>query len=251
VGKALIAMAVALTAAVPVRAAEIHVLSAAVMQTVFKDAAAEFERASGHKLVFDYRTMGAITERVLKGDSAELVIGSTASLTRLVAEGKIDPRSTVDIAKVGVGLIVPAGDPKPRLESVDDLRRALLGAQRVVYADPAGGGAAGIHVAKVIERLGIADEVRPKTKYGAGGDVAEVAMAQGTGTLGLTQISEIVGKPGGQFVGPLPAELQNYTGVTVGIPTAAHSSPAVAAFIQFLKGPVVASALRARGMQPE
>src|SRR5438477_1016439 len=93
VGKALIAIAVALTAAVPVRAAEIHVLSAAVMQTVFKDAAAEFERASGHKLVFDYRTMGAITERVLKGDSAELVIGSTASLTRLVAEGKIDPRS--------------------------------------------------------------------------------------------------------------------------------------------------------------
>ena len=123
-GKALIAMAVALTAAVPARAAEIHVLSAAVMQTVFKDAAAEFERASGHKLVFDYRTMGAITERVLKGDSAELVIGSTASLTRLVAEGKIDPRSTVNIAKVGVGLIVPVGDPMPRLESVDDLRRA-------------------------------------------------------------------------------------------------------------------------------
>ena len=249
-GKALIAIAVALTAAVPVRAAEIHVLSAAVMQTVFKDAAAEFERASGHKLVFDYRTMGAITERVLKGDSAELVIGSTASLTRLVAEGKIDPRSTVDIAKVGVGLIVPAGDPKPRLESVDDLRRALLGAQRVVYADPAGGGAAGIHVAKVIERLGIADEVRPKTKYGAGGDVAEVAMAQGTGTLGLTQISEIVGKPGGQFVGPLPEELQNYTGVTVGTPAGAPQSEPVAQFIRFLKSPAVAAAIATRGMQP-
>ena len=249
--KMLRAIVLASSTATPARSAEIHVLSAAAMQTVFKDAAGEFERASGHKLVFDYRTMGAITERVLKGDSAELVIGSTASLTRLVAEGKIDPRSTVDIAKVGVGLIVPAGDPKPRLESVDDLRRALLGAQRVVYADPAGGGAAGIHVAKVIERLGIADEVRPKTKYGAGGDVAEVAMAQGTGTLGLTQISEIVGKPGGQYGGPLPAELQNYTGVTVGISTTAHRSPAVAAFIQFLRGPVIASALRARGMQPE
>src|SRR5256885_12888386 len=220
------------------------------MQTVFKDAAAEFERASGHKLVFDYRTMGAITERVLKGDSAELVIGSTASLMRLVAEGKIDPRSTVDIAKVGVGLIVPAGDPKPRLESVDDLRRALLGAKRVVYADPAGGGAAGIHVAKLIERLGIADEVRPRTKYGAGGDVAEVTMAQGAGTLGLTQISEIVGKPGADFVGPLPETLQNYTGVAAGIPVASTQPAAAAELIIFLKGPAVAAAMKRPGMQP-
>ena len=107
-----------------------------------------------------------------------------------------------------------------------------------------------VAVALTAAVLGIADEVRPRTKYGAGGDVAEVTMAQGAGTLGLTQISEIVGKPGGQFVGPLPEELQTYTGVTVGTPAGAPQSEPVAQFIRFLKSPAVAAAIAARGMQP-
>ena len=248
--KALIATLLASIAAMPARAAEIHILSAAAMQTVFASIAPAFEQASGHKLVFAYTTMGAITERVLKGETADLVVGSTASMTRLVKEGRIDAQSTVDIARVGVGLVVPTGTAKPPLRSVDDLRNALLGAKRVVYADPAGGGAAGIHVAKLIEKLGIAAELRPKTKYGAGGDVFEVTLAQGEGTLGLTQISEIVGRPGGEFVGALPEELQNYTGITVGTPSGAARSAPVVAFIEFLKSPAATSAIRARGMQP-
>ena len=220
------------------------------MQTVFANIASAFEQASGHKLVFAYTTMGAITERVLKGETADLVVGSTTSMTRLVKEGRIDPQSTVEIARVGVGLVVPTGTAKPPLRSVDDFRNALLAAKRVVYADPAGGGAAGIHVAKLIEKLGIAAELGPKTKYGAGGDVFEVTLAQGEGTLGLTQISEIVGKPGGEFVGALPDELQNYTGITVGTLSGAASAAPVVAFIEFLKGPAAGSAIRARGMQP-
>jgi molybdate transport system substrate-binding protein len=247
--KALIATLLASIAAMPARAAEIHILSAAAMQTVFANIAPAFEQASGHKLVFAYTTMGAITERVLKGETPDLVVGSTASMTRLVNEGRIDAHSTVDIARVGVGLVVPTGTTKPPLRSVDDFRSALLGAKLVVYANPAGGGAAGIHVAKLIEKLGIAGELRPKTKYAAGGDVFEVTLAQGEGTLGLTQISEIVGRPGGEFVGALPAELQNYTGVTVGTPSAAARSTPVVTFIEFLKGPAAASAIRARGMQ--
>jgi len=248
--KALIATLLASIAAMPARAAEIHILSAAAMQTVFANIAPAFEQAAGRRLVFTYTTMGAITERVLKGETADLVVGSTASMTRLVKEGKIDPHSTVEIARVGVGLVVPTGTAKPPLRSVDDFRNALLAAKRVVYADPAGGGAAGIHVAKLIERLGIAAELRPKTKYGAGGDVFEVTLAHGEGTLGLTQMSEIVGRPGGEFVGALPEELQNYTGITVGTPSGAARSAPVAAFIEFLRSPAAASAILARGMQP-
>ena len=247
---ALIATLLASLAAMPARAAEIHILSAAAMQTVFANIAPAFEQASGHKLVFAYTTMGAITERVLKGETADLVVGSTASMTRLVKEGRIDPQSTVDIARVGVDVVVPSGTAKLPLRSVDDFRNALLAAKRVVYADPAGGGAAGIHVAKLIEKLGIAAELGPKTKYGAGGDVFEVTLAQGEGTLGLTQMSEIVGRPGGEFVGPLPEELQNYTGITGGTPLGAARSAPVAAFIEFLKSPAAASAIVARGMQP-
>jgi molybdate transport system substrate-binding protein len=239
-----IGMAVALSCA----AAEIRVLSAAVMQTVFQEVIAEFERTTGHQVRFVYATMGAITERVLGGEIADVIIGSTPSLARLAKEDKVNAGSLVTIARVGVGAVVPAGTPKPAFATVDDVKAALRGARVVVYANPAGGGAAGIHVGKVIERLGIADELKQKTRFGAGGDVNEVTLAQGAGALGLTQISEIVGKPGAVFVGPLPDELQNYTGVTVATPS---PTGLTAAFIAFLQGPSAAAAMKRRGMEPQ
>jgi molybdate transport system substrate-binding protein len=233
------------------RAADIRLLSAAVMQSVFKDVVGDFEHASGHKLIITYATMGAINQRVLNGETADLVIGSTPSIAGLVKAGRISADSQVTIAKVGVGIVVPSGTPKPPMASVEDFKRALLAATTVVYADPAGGGAAGIHVGRVIEKLGLADQLKSKTKFGAGGDVTEVALAQGNGTLGITQISEIVDKPGAEFVGPLPSELQNYTGITAGIPTDAKRSEAVTAFVRFLESPVTTAAIKAKGMQVE
>ena len=236
----------------PAQAADLRLLSAAAMQTVFNGIAADFERTSGHKLVITYATMGAITQQMLLGGTtADLVVGSTESIETLMKAGRIRPYSQVTICKVGVGLVVPSGTAKPALASVEDFKRALLGATVVVYANPAGGGAAGIHVARVIERLGLAEQLKPKTRFGKGGDVTEVTLALGEGTLGITQISEIVDKPGAQFVGPMPDALQNYTGVTLGVPTEARPSLAAAAFIAFLQGPIAAAAIRARGMEPE
>jgi molybdate transport system substrate-binding protein len=183
------------------------------------------------------------------GATPDLVIGSTPSMAGLAKEGKINADSLVTIAKVGAGMVVPTGTPKPRVASSDDLKRALLAAKTVVYADPAGGGAAGIHIARVIEKLGISDQLKPKTKFGAGGDVTEVTLAQGDGAFGMTQISEIVGKRGAEFVGPLPDELQNYTGITAGTPTGAKQSEAVTAFVKFLKSPAVIGVMNAKGMQ--
>ena len=235
----------------PARAAEIRVLSAAAMQTIFHMINGEFERTSGHKLVFAYTTMGAITERILAGETADVIIGSTQSLERLAKEGKVDAGSRVTIAKVGIGVVVPTGTPRPPMRTVDDLTRALLGATTVVYAFPAGGGAAGVHIGRVIEQLGISEQVKSKTRFGAGGDVTEVTLAQGPGTLGMTQISEIVNKPGANYVGPFPDDVQNYTGVTVGIPAGAKPSKAVTEFIAFLKGPTAGAAIRERGMEAE
>jgi molybdate transport system substrate-binding protein len=233
------------------KAAEIRLLSAAAMQTVFGMITDEFERTSGHRLVFAYTTMGAITQRVLAGESADLIVGATQSLDRLAQEGRIDPASRVTIARVGIGAVVPAGTAKPPIGSADELCRALLAANTVVYAFPAGGGAAGVHIARVIERLGIAEQLKAKTRFGQGGDVTEVTLAQGPGAFGMTQISEIVHKPGADYVGPFPPELQNYTGVTIGTPAGATPSQAVQAFIAFLHGPSAAAAIKARGMEME
>jgi molybdate transport system substrate-binding protein len=236
----------------PAQAADLRLLSAAAMQTVFNGIAADFERASGYKLAITYATMGAITQQMLLGGTtADLVVGSTESIETLMKAGRIRPYSQVTICKVGVGLVVPSGTPKPALTSVEEFKRALVDAKLVVYANPAGGGAAGIHVARVIERLGLTEQLKPKTRFGKGGDVTEVTLGLGEGALGITQISEIVDKPGAQFVGPMPDALQNYTGVTLGIPAEARSLRATAAFVAFLQGPIAAAAIKARGMEPE
>jgi molybdate transport system substrate-binding protein len=233
----------------PARAAEVQLLSAAAMQSVFKEIAGEFERASGHKLIIRYATMGAITSRVLGGETPDLVIGSTQSISSLVSEGRIRPDSQLTICKTGVGIVTPVTAPKLEIADVDDFKRALLAAKVIVYADPAGGGAAGIHIANVLRRLGIARRLARRTTFGAGGDVTEVTLAQGDGALGMTQISEIVGKSDARFVGPLPGDLQNYTGVTAGIPIGMPRSPAVTAFVDFMRSPTAIAALQAKGME--
>src|SRR5262245_22479815 len=173
----LTALAAWLGASFPAAADDIRLLSAAAMQSVFREIAGDFERASGHKLSITYATMGAITRRIRGGEATDVVIGSTPSIETLVKEGKIRNDSWVVLGQVGVGVVAPIGTEVPRIASIEDLRRALLGAKVVVYADPARGGAAGIHVATVIEKLGIAEQMEGKTRYGAGGDVTELTLA--------------------------------------------------------------------------
>jgi molybdate transport system substrate-binding protein len=230
-------------------ASEIRLLSAAAMQSVFKEIANEFERESGHRLAITYATMGAINQRVWSGETADLIIGSTLSISGLVTAGKVRRDSQVQISKVGVGIVVPSGTPKPIIASVEDLKRALLAAKTVIYADPAGGGAAGIHVAALIEKMGISEQIKSRIKFGVGGDITEVTLASGPGALGLTQISEIVNKPGAEFVAPLPDEIQNYTGISAGIPTGPTWLKAVATFVAFLKSAKAGEAMKAAGMQ--
>jgi molybdate transport system substrate-binding protein len=230
-------------------AAEIRLLSAASIQEVFREIIGDFERASGHKMIIHYSTMGAITDRIRGGEEADLVISSAQSIATLLSEGKIEPASQIRISKVGVGVVVPSGTAVPAIASAEDLSRALLAAKTVVYADPSRGGAAGIHIARVIQQLGVAEQIKPKIKLGAGGDVTEVTVAQGEGTLGMTQVSEIVGKPGAVFVGPFPEKLQNYTIFAAGRPTGATQREAVSAFLDFLKSPAALATMKAKGMQ--
>jgi molybdate transport system substrate-binding protein len=233
----------------PADAAEIRVLSAAAMQSVLKQVTGGFERNSGHRLIIDYGTMGAIHQRVLGGETADLIIGSTDSMSNLMKEGRIRADSQITVCKVGVGIVVPSGTPNVPMRSIEDLKRALLAAKTIVYAEPVRGGAAGIHIARVIEQLGLAEQLKTKTVFGGGGDVTEVTLAQGDGALGMTQISEIVEKPGADFVGPLPDAVQNYTGVAAGIPIGAARSEAVVAFMEFLKSPTAVAVIRAKGME--
>lgn len=239
-----------LAAACPAGADEIRLLSAAAMQSVFKEVAGEFERTSGHKLTITYATIGGVNERVLKGEAADVIIGSTLSMPALVKAGKIRADSQVVVCKTDIGLVVPVSAPRPPMASVEDFKQAVLAARVLVYSDPVRGGAAGIHIGRVLDNLGLADRLKSRITLGAGGDVTEVTIAQGEGALGITQISEIVGKPTAAYVGPLPAELQNTTVFVAAIPGAGNPSDAAAAFIRFLGSPAAVRAIKAKGMQP-
>lgn len=244
-----VSTALLIASASPAGADEIRLLSAAAMQSVFKEIAGEFERASGHKLTIAYGTIGGVNQRVLAGEPADVVIGSTLSMPALVTQGKIRADSQVTICRTGIGLVVPLGTAKPRMASAEDFKQAVLAAKVLVYADPVRGGAAGVHVGRVLQELGLAGRLKSSIKLGAGGDVTEVTIAQGEGALGITQISEIVGKPTAEYVGPLPSELQNYTVFVAGVPSGAKASEAVTAFIRFLGSPATVAAIRAKGME--
>jgi len=246
-----LALFATLSCAGTARADEVRLLSAAAMQTVFKQIAGDFERGSGHKLIIAYGTIGGITQRVLDGEAADVVIGSTLSMPALVQKGRIKRGSQVVLCKTGIGLVVPAGTPKPSMASIGDFKAAMVGAKVVVYADPVRGGAAGVHVGRVLRELDLAGRLKSQITLAAGGDVTEVTLAQGAGALGVTQISEIVGKPGAEYVGPMPDELQNYTVFVAGTPAAARSSDAVTSFIKFMKSPAATAAIKARGMEVE
>jgi molybdate transport system substrate-binding protein len=232
-----------------VKAGELRLLSAASIQEVFKDVLGDFEHASGHRVILQYATMGAITERIRNGEPADLVISSRQSVATLLNEQRIEAGSQTSISKVGVGVVVAAGSPVPVIASVEDFRRTLAGAKTIVYADPTGGGAAGIHIARVILGLGLAEQLTPKTVLAAGGDVTEVTLSQGEGAVGMTQISEIVGKPGAVFAGPLPRELQNYTVFAGGRPVGAQHPEIADALLRFLKSPSALAAMKAKGME--
>lgn len=230
-------------------AGELRLLSAASIQEVFKEVLGDFEGGSGHKIILQYATMGAITERIRNGEQADLVISSRQSVGSLLNEQRIEAGSQTAISKVGVGVVVTSGSPAPIIATVEDFRRSLAAAKTIVYADPDRGGAAGIHIARVIRELGLADQLKPKTVLAAGGDVTEVTLAKGEGALGMTQISEIVGKPGASFAGPLPAALQNYTVFAGGRPVGAKNPEIADALLKFLKRPSTLAVMKAKGME--
>ena len=232
----------------PGHAAEFRVLSAAAMQSVFKDIRDEFQKKSGYRLILHYGTIGAVNEWTSAGEEADLVVSSSRSMRWLVHQGKIKAGTETVICETGIGIVTAAGI-ELSIASVEDFKRALLAAKAIVYADPARGGAAGIHVAKVISQLGLTEQLKPKLRLAAGGDVTEVTLSLGPGALGITQISEIADKPQAQLVAPLPEELQNYTVFVAGVPANAPQSDGAAALLKFLRSPKVTAVIRTKGMK--
>src|SRR5437016_3006495 len=170
----------------------------------------DFEKSSGHNVTITYGTAGAVADRVQKGEAADVVISSGPLIDQLQAQGKVVAGSRVNLTKVGIGVFVRKGAVKPDISSADAFKRSMLAARSIAYPDPAGGGASGIYVASLLERLGIAAEMKPKTKLSTL-ETLYASVASGDVEIGFNQISEILAQLTVELAGPLPPATQNYT----------------------------------------
>jgi molybdate transport system substrate-binding protein len=209
----------------------------------------EFEKQTGHKVILENDTVGALTKRIEGGEAFDLAVLTPAAVNDLSAKGKFVAGSRTNLGRVGVGVVVKEGAPKPDISSADAFKKALLAAKSVAYIDPAAGGSSGIYVAGLLDRLGVAADVKPKAKLIPGGAVAE-HIARGEAELGIHQISEILPVKGITLVGPLPADIQNYTVYAAGLGANGKEGEAAKALLKTLSGPAAADALKSKGMEP-
>jgi molybdate transport system substrate-binding protein len=238
-----------LTAGTTARAAEMKLLCAVALHPAIDALIPDFEKSSGHKVVVAYGTAGAVADRVQKGEAADVVISSVPMIDRLQAQGKAVAGDRVIIAKVGVGAFVRKGAAKPDISSADAFKRSMLAARSIAYPDPAGGGASGIYVASLLERLGIAGDMKPKTKLLPPTQVLYASVASGEVEIGFNQISEILAQPTVELAGPLPPAIQNYTQFAPAIVTGTGQTDAGRALIAFLSSPAAQAVLKTKGFE--
>ena len=247
-----LSLAIMLVAAAAPRgagAAEIKVLTAGAFKQVLLALLPAFEQQTGHKVTVENDTVGALIKRIDGGEGFDLAVLTPTAVDDLAKKGKFIAGSRKNLARVGVGVVVKEGAAKPDIGSVDAFKKMLLAAKSVAYIDPAAGGSSGIYVAGLLDKLGIAANVKPKAKLIPGGAVAQ-HIANGEAELGIHQISEILPVKGVTLVGPLPSEIQNHTVYAAGLGANAKESAAAKALLDALSGPASAEVLKSRGMEP-
>jgi len=237
---------------VPIRevsAVELNVLAAGAVEAVVRDVVGSFEKESGYTVKLTYAPVGALRDKIYAGEPADLTIVTPVIIEQLLARGLVRSGTRTDLGRVGGGIAVRKGAPRPAIGTPEDLKRALLAAKEIYYADPKIA-TAGAYFLQVADRLGIGEEVRKKGRTAGGGKVSMELMARSTAeAIGLTQISEILSVPEVELVGPYPGDLQlmtTYTGIL--LERTPHPA-ATEAFLRFLTSSPVQARFKQQGYE--
>jgi molybdate transport system substrate-binding protein len=220
----------------------LKILSGGAMRTLMTDLVPLFEQANGTKVEVEYLLTSVLLKDIKAGAVFDIALLPRPELDELTQAGKISDGATVDIARSTVGLAVRAGVPKPDIGTVAAFRQVLLEARSVSYSD----GPSGAYIAGLLERLGIAEAMKPKTRL-TSKPVAEL-VAAGEAEIGMQQIVAILPVRGAELVGPLPAELQNVIIYAAGVSSGSSDTAAARAFIGFMKTPQAARLMRPKGL---
>jgi molybdate transport system substrate-binding protein len=222
----------------------ITVLSGGAMRRFMAEAVPLFERETGIKVATRFAQTRVLKKEIEDGAAFDIALLPRWAIDQLVEAGRI-AGAPIDAIRSIVGLMVRAGMPRPDIETVERFKNVLRQAKSISYSK----GPSGDYVAELLERLGLAPEMKDKTVFAIGRPVGEV-IANGEADVGMQQIIEITPVAGADLVGPLPKELQNFVLYTAGFAADATDKTTGRAFVTFLASPEAIRIIRAKGMEP-
>src|SRR5471032_2862031 len=221
-------------------AVEITVLSTQATEQAYRELLPQFEKATGHTVKINYTGTLDAKKRIAAGEFFDLLIMASPEIESFLASGTLAPGSRVDLAKSGVGVGVKAGAPKPAISSTEAFKKTLLAAKSIGYST----GPSGNYVIGLFDRLGIADQIKPKLKQTGTGVFVGSIVASGEVEIGIQQVSEMSHFQGVDYVGALPTDIQKMTIFSSGVAPKAAQTVAAKALVKFLTAPSSAAAYK-------
>ena len=229
-----------------VHAQELKVIASTGVYSVLQEMIPGFEKQANIKLTVTYDTSNIILQRVQSGESADLIILTSSAIDDLIRQGKVAAAGRTNLASSGIGFAIRAGAKRPEISTPEELKKTLLAAQSIAYT---GTGASGIYFLKVVNQLGIGEEVKAKAISPPGGHIAKL-VAAGDAQLGVQMKSELMGVPGSEYIGPLPPQLQMNTVFTAGIFSNSSQPSKSLELVRYLSAPSQAPIYLKLGMDP-
>jgi molybdate transport system substrate-binding protein len=239
------AITVALLQAAGASAEEIRVLSSVGIKTVVEELAPQFEKATKHKVTAVFDLASTLKSKIEGGEAFDVAILTPPRLDDLIAKGRVSPASKSNVARVGLGLMIKAGARKPDVSSTEAFKRTLLDAKSITYASA---GASGVAFLAIIEKLGIAAQIKAKARPAAGGEEVNANVTSGASDLGVLPVSEILPVKGAELGGLFPAEVQTYVIMAAGVNAKAQGN-AAREFVAFLMSPANNAVVKTKGME--
>ncbi len=229
---------------------ELSVYSSIGVRSAAEELFRKFEERDGGRLTVTSGTAPMLVARIEAGEHADVLILSRAGIDALLKQGKVLAGSDVTLAGSGVAIAVKAGTPKPDISTPDALKQTLLKATSIAYSEPSAGGASGVYFAKLLERMGIAEHMKPKTKYPPAGGFSAELLLTGEAELAVQQKPELLHVAGVEIVGFLPGDLNLVTEFAAAIMAGSKNAETGKALIDSLRTPEAAAVFRAKGLDP-
>ena len=240
-------IALAVLATTPALGADLKLLTSGAFKSVAQELVADFEKKTGNRVTIENDTAGGVARRVRDGEYVDVVVIPPGAMSPLLGP-KLVESSAKALARVGIGVSVKEGAPKPDISTVDAFKQSLLKARAIAYTDPASGGTAGTYLANLFEKMGIAAELKPKTVLVKGGLAGE-KLITGEADIAMQPSSELLAVPGTVLVGPIPLDVQTYILYSGAVSTGARDQAAADALLRALWGPEKEDILKKKGME--